>query len=197
MDTRVLRLNLAGQPLDWILWQDAAVLMARGQVAWTLGEVVKSLRGGWSRRTGVQSRLQIPAIMACAGSIQQAPRLRPPLTNRALFMRDRHQCLYCGQYFSPKLLSCDHVIPKSRGGLNRWENVVTACKRCNHFKGDRLLDELGMELLALPYCPNTWEYLALINSDRIQGDQLAYLQPQFRHYAWEPPGQPARWRSAS
>jgi 5-methylcytosine-specific restriction endonuclease McrA len=182
MEARILRLNMAGQPLAWMPWQEAATLLVREQVGWTLGAVIKQVRGGYSRRLGSQSLLELPAIMACDGHSHKTGRLRPPLTNRALFLRDNHQCLYCGQHFSAKELSRDHVVPSSRGGLNRWENVVAACKRCNHYKGNRLLTEIGLELLALPYCPNAYEYLALINSDRIQGDQLAYLQPQFKSY---------------
>ncbi len=182
MDARILRLNMAGQPIAWMPWQEAATLYARGQVGWTLGNVVKRVRGGVSRLTGVSSHLELPAIIACEGQRLAPVRQRPPLSNSALFRRDNHQCLYCGRYFHYEALSRDHVVPSSRGGVTRWENLVAACKRCNHFKGSHLLSEIGLELLALPYCPNASEYLALTNSERILGDQLAYLQPQFRSY---------------
>lgn len=182
MEPRILRLNMAGQPIAWMPWQEAATLYARDQVGWTLGSVVKRVRGGVSRLSGRTSFLELPAIMACDGQRLAPMRHRPPLINRALFLRDNHQCLYCGKYFRSEELSRDHVVPSSRGGLNRWENVVAACKRCNHFKGSHLLNEIGLELLALPYCPNAAEYLALINSERILGDQAAYLKPQFRSY---------------
>jgi hypothetical protein len=68
---------------------------------------------------------------------------------------------------------------KSRGGSDMWDNVVAACRRCNHWKGDRLLHECSMELMALPYVPNFAEYLALINSGRILGDQMDFLRTQF------------------
>ena len=71
------------------------------------------------------------------------------------------------------------MVPRSRGGADVWENVVAACRRCNHYKGDRHLRELGLELRALPYVPNFAEYLALINSGRILGDQMAFLRAQF------------------
>jgi 5-methylcytosine-specific restriction endonuclease McrA len=96
-----------------------------------------------------------------------------------LFGRDRNVCLYCGREFIDASLTRDHVVAKSLGGTDRWDNVVTACKRCNHYKGNRLLHECGMELLALPYVPNFAEYLALINSGRILGDQMSFLQTQF------------------
>ena len=58
-------------------------------------------------------------------------------------------------------------------------NVVSACRRCNQFKGNKLLSEINMELLALPYTPNHAEYLALINSHRIRADQMEFLRPSF------------------
>lgn len=63
--------------------------------------------------------------------------------------------------------------------MDSWENVVTACRRCNQHKGNYLLEDIDMELLALPFCPNAAEYLALINSERIRGDQMEFLRSQF------------------
>jgi len=57
--------------------------------------------------------------------------------------------------------------------------VVSACRRCNQRKGSRSLEDIDMDLLALPYVPNMAEYLALINSHRIRGDQMAFLRSQF------------------
>ena len=182
MDARILRLNLAGQPLEWLSWQEAACLYARELVVWTLGGVVKKAHGGYSRATGNRSSIELPAIVACDGERLAPVRNSPPLTNRALFFRDNCQCLYCGQFFPLSSLSRDHVIPSSRGGKNKWENVVAACKRCNQHKGDHLLSEISMDLLALPYKPNPYEYLALINSTRIRGDQMEYLRPKFSRY---------------
>lgn len=179
MDARILRLNAAGQPLEWIDWQLAACLYARELVAWSLGGVVRRIHGGRSRLTGERSYMDLPAILACGGARLAPMRKVPPLSNNALFSRDNHQCLYCGRCFPKGDLSRDHVHPRSRGGRNRWENVVAACKRCNQRKGNWLLDEIDMELIALPYCPNASEYLALINGSRIREDQMDYLRPQF------------------
>ena len=71
----------------------------------------------------------------------------------------------------------DHVQPVSRGGRDVWENVVSACRRCNHRKDDRTLAEaerIGMRLLAVPYRPNRAEGLILENR-RILADQMAFL----------------------
>lgn len=175
---RILRLNIAGQPVDWATWQEAVCLYARDLVEWTLGDSVLRLRGGHSRG-GDRTTVDIHSIIACGGRRTQRVRSAPPLTNTALFGRDRNLCLYCGRVFRDAALTRDHVVPRSRGGVDEWENVVAACKRCNHHKGSRLPHECGMELLALPYVPNIAEYLALINSGRILGDQMDFLATQF------------------
>jgi 5-methylcytosine-specific restriction endonuclease McrA len=176
---RILRLNVAGLPVDWVNWQEAVCLYSRQLVVWTLGGEVLRIRGGYSRIHARRSELGIHSIIACDGRVVGQQRSRPPLTNRALFRRDRNLCLYCGGEFADTELTRDHVVPRSRGGRDVWDNVVAACKRCNHQKGDRLPQEAGVELLALPYAPNFAEYLALINSGRILGDQMDFLQAQF------------------
>lgn len=179
MQARVLRLNIAGQPIEWLHWQDAVCLYARDLVVWSLGGSVRRVLGGYARASGLRSEINLPAIIACGGSRIARYRQTPPLTNRALFARDDYLCLYCGKEFPSPVLSRDHIHPVSRGGRDVWQNVITACKRCNQHKGSRLLADTDMQLLALPFCPNNAEYLALINTDRIRGDQMEFLRPQF------------------
>lgn len=179
MSVRILRLNTAGLPVEWLSWQEAVCLHARELVSWTFGEEVMAVHGGHSRLTGEQTVVTLNSIIACKGKVFSNSRKEPPLTNRALFRRDQNVCLYCGNHFAEVKLSRDHVIPISRGGLDIWTNVVTACKRCNARKGSLLPDECHMELLALPYLPNHAEYLALSHSGRILGDQMAFLRKQF------------------
>jgi 5-methylcytosine-specific restriction endonuclease McrA len=71
-----------------------------------------------------------------------------PLSRRAVFTRDGQTCVYCGS----SATSIDHVVPRSRGGTHTWDNVVAACRRCNHTKADRSLAEMGW---ALPHPPRT------------------------------------------
>ena len=179
MGVRILRLNTAGMPIEWLSWQEAVCLHARALVTWTFGEEVMTVHGGHSRLTGEQTIMRLSSIMACKGKVFTSTRKEPPLTNRALFRRDQNVCLYCGHRFEDIYLSRDHVIPISRGGKDLWTNVVTSCKRCNARKGSLLPDECHMDLLALPYRPNHAEYLALSHSGRILGDQMAFLKKQF------------------
>jgi 5-methylcytosine-specific restriction endonuclease McrA len=148
-------------------------------VSWTYGEEVMEVHGGHCRLTGEQTVMTLNSIMACRGKVFDNGRREPPLTNRALFRRDQNVCLYCGKQFQEVKLSRDHVQPLSRGGNDSWMNVVTACKRCNARKGNLLIEETNLELLALPYRPNHAEYLALTHSGRILGDQMAFLSKQF------------------
>ncbi len=180
---RILRLNVSGQPVEWLQWQEAVSLYAREMVVWTLGEPVLRVRGGHSRFDARRSEICLHSIIACEGRLVKPQRNVPPLTNRALFRRDRNLCMYCGKLHSDQDLTRDHVVARSRGGRDVWDNVVAACKRCNHAKGHRRLEEAGMELLALPYTPNFAEYLALINSGRILGDQMDFLKTQFSRHS--------------
>lgn len=179
MSLRILRVNAAGSPEGWLNWRQAVCLHARELVSWTYGAPVLRVRGGYGRLTGEQTVMELTSIIACKGKVFSRLGFDPPLTNRALFRRDRNLCLYCGNRFPESSLSRDHVQPISRGGRDSWTNVVTACRRCNTRKGNQHPDECGMKLLALPYCPNHAEYLALTHSGRILGDQMAFLQRQF------------------
>ena len=71
------------------------------------------------------------------------------LSRRAVFARDNHRCQYCGGVAE----SIDHVMPRSRGGLHAWDNVVAACRKCNLGKRDRTPDEAGMRLAIQPITP--------------------------------------------
>ena len=173
--TRVLSLDSNGRILDWISWQDATCLYVRGAVAWTIGEPCLVVRGGTSRMTGEQSTVALHPIVATRGHARPGMlEPAPALTNAALFARDRHLCMYCGQHFSRPQLTRDHVIPTSRGGRDHWENVVSACLPCNVRKGGRTPQQANMPLLAIPYRPSWVEHLILSNRN-ILSDQMDFL----------------------
>lgn len=175
----ILRLDVSGSPVTWIPWQDAVCLYSRDMVAWTAGASVFTITGGTNRRTGLRSFVDINSIIAIKRSApHKHQRNIPPLTNRELFLRDANLCMYCGGQFREALLTRDHVIPMSRGGRDRWSNVVTACRHCNTQKGSKTPEEARMSLLAVPYVPNWAEYLALCNR-KILADQMEFLKSQF------------------
>lgn len=170
----ILKLDAGGMPVAWIHWQTAVVLYARERVRWEAGAKRFLIRGGVNARTGRRSEMHIGSIIAVADRTRRHARGVPTLTNRTLFQRDRHLCLYCGRQFAPAQLTRDHVFPASRGGRSVWENCVTACRTCNQRKDDRTPEEASMKLLAIPYTPNLAEYLILSNR-RILADQMEFL----------------------
>lgn len=173
--TRVLSLDSTGRILDWMSWQDAVCLYVRGAVAWTLGDPCLTIHGGTNRDSGLQSQLELHPIVASRGHARPGSyEPAPALTNTALFARDRHLCLYCGQHFHKSQLTRDHVLPLSKRGQDEWENVVSACLHCNVKKGSRTPQQAGMPLLAVPYRPSWVEHLILSNRN-ILADQMEFL----------------------
>ena len=178
----ILRLDVTGQPVRWIPWRAAVVLESRDMIAWHAGEHSFTINGGVNRDSGYRSRITVNSIIATKGRLRQSgvDNLVPPLSNRELFLRDGHLCLYCGKQFPERMLTRDHILPLSRGGEDCWSNVVSACKPCNHAKGARRPEEAGLSLLAVPYVPNRAEYLVLSNR-RILADQIDFLRKRFRN----------------
>jgi 5-methylcytosine-specific restriction endonuclease McrA len=87
------------------------------------------------------------------------PRPRVKLTRREIFTRDNYTCQYCGAVGGD--LTVDHVIPRSRGGEHTWENVVTACRPCNHRKGGKTLQEARLKLERKPTEPPAGQYYTI------------------------------------
>lgn len=77
------------------------------------------------------------------------------MSRRAVFARDHHRCGYCGGTAD----SIDHVMPRSRGGKNVWENVIAACRGCNLRKRDRTPEEAGMQLSSIPRAPREMSWI--------------------------------------
>jgi hypothetical protein len=174
----ILALDIAGTPFRWLDERDAIRYYASAKVAWDLGAEVVRYRGGISR-LGARSEIGTRSVIALAKSEAMVKWARATLplghNNQLLFRRDRHLCAYCGGRFAPEGLTRDHVIPLSRRGTDVWENVVTACKSCNHVrKRNRTPDEAGMPLLYVPYAPCRSEYF-ILSGRHILADQMDYL----------------------
>ncbi|HJO11983.1 MAG TPA: HNH endonuclease [Gammaproteobacteria bacterium] len=179
MNTKILRLNKTGLPVSWLTREETATLVVKELVIWSLGNTVMEIRGGINR-SGNQSVLKLPSIVACAGKVHK-DNFNPPLENRFLFRRDKNICLYCGGQFKWNKLSRDHVKPLSKGGSDAWTNVVTSCRRCNNRKADRSPEDCGMQLLAIPFVPNQYEFLYLSNHN-VLADQMEFLSARFSRH---------------
>lgn len=172
----ILTLDSNGRPHRWVNWQAACIYHARGMVAWSAGDQAFLIFGGRCRLTGERSSICSQSIIAIKGRALRPAAFRqvPPLNNRELFHRDRHTCAYCGCTQDGARLTRDHIQPVSRGGKDRWMNVVTACRNCNQRKDNRRPEEANMTLLYAPYVPNKAEYLILSNRN-ILADQMDFL----------------------
>jgi len=179
---QVLRTDVSGMPLEWIGYQDAVRLYHLEQVAYTCGTLLYRVHGGICAKTGRRSFIEVNSIIATLGHNRALSKFRdryvPPLDNPALFKRDSHVCLYCGETFGHRELSRDHVTPVIQGGQDIWNNVVTACRRCNNHKAGRTPEQAAMELLAVPFIPTHAEYIYL-QGRRVLADQMEFLRAHF------------------
>lgn len=138
LNQQALRTDASGMPLEWVSYQEAVRLYHLDIVAYSCGSLLYEIHGGINARTGRRSVIEVNSIIATHGNTKALFKARnrytPPLNNPALFKRDGHICLYCGNRFQARYLSRDHVTPVSLKGSDSWNNVVTACKRCNNHK---------------------------------------------------------------
>ncbi|MFM7470241.1 MAG: HNH endonuclease [Nodosilinea sp. LVE1205-7] len=141
---KVLVLNASYEPLNITSWRRAAVLIIKGK-AEQLEHNGKLLYSGFPLPTVIRLRHYV-----------RLPYKDIPLTRRNLLQRDNHTCQYCG--YDGEGLTLDHVIPRSRGGGDSWENMVTACVHCNVRKGNRTPKEAGMPLTSQPRKPHSSLY---------------------------------------
>ena len=178
----VLRTDISGMPLEWIGFQEAAKLHYLGHVVYSLGTYLYTVHGGINSQTGLRSQIKINSILATHShyfaTTKAGKHYVPPLNNHALFKRDNHLCLYCGEHFRHSSLSRDHVTPLSVEGEDIWDNVVTACKRCNNYKAGRTPEQARMQLLAIPFTPTHAEYVFL-QGRQILSDQMEFLRAHF------------------
>ena len=107
----------------------------------------------------VNFRIQVPRVIRLL-NYDRVPRNVVKFNRRNVFLRDENRCQYCTRKFGAHDLSLDHVIPRSRGGQTTWENIVSACLKCNVRKGGRTPQEAGMKLCRLPAQPKRNHVLA-------------------------------------
>lgn len=178
----ILRTDTAGMPLDWIDFREAVKLHCLELIAYSCGDSVYRIHGGINASSQQRSIIEVNSIIATYGNSHAVYKMRhdyvPPLNNPALFRRDDHICMYCGGSFSKGKLSRDHVTPISQNGDDGWNNVVTACIRCNNHKAGRTPEQAGMQLLAIPFKPTHAEYIYL-QGRNILSDQMAFLRAHF------------------
>lgn len=104
------------------------------------------------------------------------PYRKIPLTRDNIYKRDDYKCIYCN---TSRSLTLDHVIPRSKGGNNEWDNLVTCCHSCNVYKGGKSVDEFlnitGFKMRHKPYKPNYLQFLSIMNSG-MKDEWITYLK---------------------
>ena len=162
--SQTLVLNATYEPLG-VVSERRALILVLNQRAISIedSESVYHFTGG---------EMVLPSVIRLVKFVRIPYRHSVPLSRRALFARDGGRCVYC----SAPAASIDHVIPRSRGGSHAWENVVSACHRCNHLKADKTLKEIGWKLHALPREPvgAAWR---ILGTGRTEPRWLPYLAP--------------------
>lgn len=133
-----LVLNATYEPLGVVPMTRAVVLV--------LAERAIVLEEGEGALHSERLTIALPSVVRLTRFVRVPYRRVVPLTRRGVFLRDGDQCAYC----DARAETLDHVVPRSRGGRHEWDNVVAACRSCNHRKADRLLRELGW---TLPFAP--------------------------------------------
>ena len=148
----VLVLNLNYVPLNICTGRRAVILVGKGKA-----ELLENHRG--QLRT-VTSSVDVPSVIRLVYMVKK-PFLPRKLSKKEVFLRDRFTCQYCGK--KTQDLTLDHVVPRRQQGSHTWDNVVTACNRCNLRKAGRTPAEANMLLKKEPRAPDPNPYLILQN----------------------------------
>lgn len=135
-------LNATYEPLCVVSARRAVVLVLKDKAA----ILEHDSEAFHSERTVVP----VPSVIRLINFVSVPYRSRVPLSRRAVFARDEYRCQYCGASAE----NLDHVLPRSRGGLHTWENVVASCRPCNAHKEDRRPQEAGLRLRKVPVPPS-------------------------------------------
>ncbi len=141
MHAPVLVLNASYEPINVCAARRAIVLVLKG-VAMAEEENGHFLHSA-------RLAMRVPSVIRLL-EYRRIPHQSRALSRKNILLRDRSTCQYCGSVLPASELTLDHVIPRSRGGLSTWENLVACCHECNRLKGNRLLSEAGMKLLREP-----------------------------------------------
>ena len=167
---RALVLNSTYEPL--------CVVSTRRAVVLVLKHKAEPVAEGQDAYRSERLALQTPTVIRLKSFVRVPYRARATLSRRGVFVRDNHQCQYCGHGAQ----NIDHVIPRSRGGRHVWENVVAACIPCNTRKEAKTPKEAGMRLRSKPVAPRerVWLIVAVGAIDPSWEPFLETLRPSPR-----------------
>lgn len=145
--SKVLVLNASYEPLNICSWRRAVVLLLKGKA-----EQIEH------NGKVIYTDFPLPSVIRLRNYVK-IPYKEISLSRRNVMHRDNYTCQYCG--IRKHDLTIDHITPRSRGGIDAWDNVVAACLRCNVKKGDRTPKEAGMLLKVTPRRPLSHVYFEI------------------------------------
>ena len=162
MENKALVLSTSYEPLSITSMRKAFLLvyMEKAEVIDFSGSTIRS----------ASSEYELPSIIRLKIRPKYNFYNKVELNRKNIFKRDNNQCQYCG---SKDNLTVDHVIPKSKGGVSSWDNLVTACSKCNNKKDNKFLTEVGMNLSSQPKRPSYVHFL--IRKKNIKESWKPYL----------------------
>jgi 5-methylcytosine-specific restriction endonuclease McrA len=142
---RVLLLNSDYEPLHICTLKRAIKLLILNKA-----ESLHCIDDNYAR-SGSGNYLSIPSVIRLRYQVKRKPKREIKVSRIGIYNRDNFTCQYCG--IKNKDLTLDHVYPRHLGGSHTWDNLVTCCKKCNHFKAWRTVEQSGMKLMSKPKCP--------------------------------------------
>ena len=160
-NSTVLVLNATYEPINVVSIRRAVVLLIKEKA-----ELVEALDG---EIRSCSTHISMPAVIRLVYFVRIPRVVKVPLSRRSVLARDYHTCQYCGVKPDRSELTIDHVLPRSRGGKTSWDNVVTACRRCNARKGNKTPAEAGLVLRAPPERPR---YVAFALLSQLECNEL-------------------------
>ncbi len=145
---KTLVLNAGYEPVRVVSWQKAMILLLteKAELVKAYDGFVRSAKRAYSLPQIIKLKRYIKSFTAAAGAVSYS--------RHNVFRRDKYHCQYCNKKLNEKSATIDHIVPRSKGGTDTWENTVCACIACNSRKGNRTPEDSQMALVRRPKRPN-------------------------------------------
>lgn len=161
-------LNSSYEPLRIVNWQKALILWFQGKV--------DILAHHQSFVRSISKSFPLPSVIRLRKYVRGQETTRIRFCRENIYIRDNFTCQYCGEHFSTRELTLDHILPVSQGGKKDWNNITTACRTCNQKKGSRTPEQADMPLLKKAEEPRWLPALKFeVNEKNAPPDWFAYL----------------------
>lgn len=174
----VLQLSNALEPMSIITARRALTLVTKGVAVVVVPTSIRVYPG-----------VYLPSVIRLR-EYRKIPYRMQQVSKKNILLRDGNRCMYCGKKGTGADLQLEHILPRSRGGKNTWENLVAACDRCNSRKGDKTPEEAGMPLIHRPLPVTIHTCKALLK-------QLGSEVDEWQPFLWTDKSADTRWMKDS